>query len=476
MRFPLKYKKLFLLVVILFQTGCFSKRNPAQQKVIQAAALRADFDILRKTLEEAHPGLYWYSDKQDMDSFFDRVKASIAQDMTSIEFFKALLPVIEKIKCLHTNVRLPKNADTETHRFTRLLPFDFLCRKGKLYIRKSFTDRDYDGTEILFINNRETEKILSTLLHCLPADGYNETFKYSVLSNGAFREGYALFFGQPDVFTVRGKDTNNRLHTFTVQAIAPQKISSAIIPSLPPFVLTFRQNTAVLSINTFEIESRKFTDSLESIFQTIKQNGAKHLIIDIRQNGGGKDDNVSRLYSFIATGLFQHLKRAEMIARSLTYSSFILNPKSIARFLNGSEQTGAYLVNGKYAGTIPKNPVHKNLFTGNVVVLTSGNTTSAASEFAAIFHYLQRGNIVGEETGGCYYGATGGNYLNLKLPNSGLEVRIPTIRIFTAVKEDFKHQPKGRGTFPDYQISPTVTDILSKKDVQLDKALEILNH
>ncbi len=329
---------------------------------------------------------------------------------------------------------------------------------------------------MLSINNIETKEIITTLLSTLPADGYNETFKYYWLSNGAFREGYALFYGQPDHFTIQSKDSSNQLHVFTVQAISPKKISPAVSTPPLPFHLNFQQNTAILSINTFEINTGQFKDSLETIFQTLKEKGTKHLVIDLRQNGGGTNDNVSMLFSFIASAPFQHLNRAEMIARSLTYSSFISNSKSIGEFSNRSEQTSAYLVNESYAGTITKNPVHKNLFNGNVAILTSGNTTSAASEFAAIFHYLQRGNIVGEETGGCYYGSTGGNYLNLKLPNSGLEVRIPTIRILTAVKEDFKRQPKGRGTFPDYQISPTINDILSKKDVQIDKALEILNN
>lgn len=78
-------------------------------------------------------------------------------------------------------------------------------------------------------------------------------------------------------------------------------------------------------------------------------------------------------------------------------------------------------------------------------ILTSGYTSSAASEFVAIAKYNKRAIIVGEETGGCYYGATGGNYINLILPGSKLEVRIPTIRIFTAVTDDFIRQPKGRG-------------------------------
>lgn len=461
-------KKLLLLLIIFLQLACGQKKEE-QGKLISSTALKKDFDILRKTLEEAHPGLYWYNSKPVMDAYFDSVKTTINHDMTDVSFFKLLLPLIAKIRCVHTNLRLPENADT-ADQFRHLLPFDFFCRDRKLYIQKCLNDKGYEGLNVLSINNITSEKILDTLLKCIPADGDNETFKYFLLSKGAFKEGCALFFGQPEYFEIKAVDSSRHLHSFKVQAIAPKRNTDTL---LPPLALRFQQNTAVLSVNTFEVNTHQFQDSLEALFTIIHQKGAKHLLIDLRQNGGGANDNVSMLYSFIAVAPFQHLKRAEMIAHTLTYSSFIQNAASVEKSSKSIDGTGSYTVNDRYAGTKIKNPVSQNLFTGNVVVLTCGNTTSAASEFAALVHYLQRGKIVGEETGGCYYGATGGNYLHLQLPNSGLQIRIPAIRIFTAVAEDFEHQPKGRGTLPDYMISPTITDIINQRDVQLQKALAI---
>lgn len=81
---------------------------------------------------------------------------------------------------------------------------------------------------------------------------------------------------------------------------------------------------------------------------------------------------------------------------------------------------------------------------------------------------------MGEETGGCYYGATGGNYIDLILPGSKLEVKIPTIRIFTAVNEDYITQPKGRGTIPHFEVIPNIQDVLYGKDVQLEKLCFLL--
>jgi hypothetical protein len=470
---------MLLLVLALFSYSCFSKNNQPKDLELKAEVLKTDFTVMRKTLEEAHPGLYWYSSRAAMDKYFDSTYNLIDRDMTSIEFFKLLLPVVAKIRCVHTNLRLPN--DINNHgQFQKLLPFNFFCRNGKLWITKNFGNTEYESLEILSINNLTTKEIFQTLLNTLPADGYNETFKYHLLTAGAFREGFALYFGQPDSFILKAVDTGHgKPFVFTVKAKTPQELFDTK-KSTPrrPLHLSFKPdlNTAILEVNTFEINTNKFRDTLLTIFKAIKNRNSKHLIIDLRQNGGGRNDNVSTLFSFIASAPFLHLKRAEMNSPMYTYLQYFNNPNGFNNLHRVPDAAGKYLMNYRYAGTSLKNPENENLFKGNVVLLTTGNTTSAASEFSAVSHFTKRAKIVGEETGGCYYGATGGNFINLKLPNSSLQVRIPTIRIFTAVDEDYIHQPKGRGTFPDYQIVPTVRDVIDGKDVQLKKAFQILHN
>ena len=119
----LKTSTLFLFCVIINQACNFSTRNDAKLEKIPSATLRVDFDILRKTLEEAHPGLYWYSDKLEMDNFFDSTRKMIDHDMTSMAFYNMLLPVIANIKCLHTNLRFSKADNAVIKPFTHLLPY-----------------------------------------------------------------------------------------------------------------------------------------------------------------------------------------------------------------------------------------------------------------------------------------------------------------------------------------------------------------
>ena len=63
--------------------------------------------------------------------------------------------------------------------------------------------------------------------------------------------------------------------------------------------------------------------------------------------------------------------------------------------------------------------------------------------------------------------------MRLVLPYSKIRVSIPTIRILTAVDEDFSSQPVGRGVMPDVALMPGDTNWLHK-DAELNIALKII--
>ena len=461
--------------MVIFFTTCISKSNKNQRGTIAAKALQEDLAILKKTLEEAHPGLYWYSTPSGIDSLFETAKKLIRDDMIQLDFFKILLPVIAGINCSHTSLRLPRNENNSVALpFTKLLPVELYIVNGKGYIRRKFSGNGFESAEVLSINGVSLPGILGKLMSGIPADGYNQSYKYQALNRGVMVEAYALHFGDTAVYTMEIKDSSGSLRTIRLDAASPEEIRATIPPPLPVFSVQYKDNVGIVAINSFQLNTAAFTDSVSTIFRELQAKKIRQLIIDLRQNGGGNNENVSTLFSFIARSSFRHLRQAEMLGKPLTYSSSISNATGIDRYSRTHRNGDRWLVNDSYSGTRLSNPRDSFHFAGDVVLLTSGSTVSAASEFVAVFHDQQRGKIVGEETGGCYYGSTGGNYLQLRLPNSGLEITIPTIRIFTAVKEDYVKQPKGHGTLPDYTITPTVEDIMAGKDVQLEKAMELL--
>ena len=216
-----------------------------------------------------------------------------------------------------------------------------------------------------------------------------------------------------------------------------------------------------------------FRDSIKSVFRTIDRQKTQTLIIDVRGNGGGNNQNVTELFSYVAEQPFRHLKKTERLTKTVTYGPHINNGAVLAQLKGNRTAAGTYSMNYLYAGASVRKPVNEHGFTGKLIVLTNGGTASAASEFVALARGNKRALVVGDETGGCYYGASGGRYLTLVLPNSQLQVRIPVIRIFTDVPEEYARQPKGRGVLPDYAVRPTIADRLAHKDPELETALKL---
>ncbi|MGB3464056.1 MAG: S41 family peptidase, partial [Cyclobacteriaceae bacterium] len=79
----------------------------------------------------------------------------------------------------------------------------------------------------------------------------------------------------------------------------------------------------------------------------------------------------------------------------------------------------------------------KDVFTGQLVVLTNGSTFSTAADVCAILYEQKRALFVGEEVGGGFYGNNSAISLGIKLPNSGISYWIPLVRYTNHVA----HQP-----------------------------------
>ena len=74
---------------------------------------------------------------------------------------------------------------------------------------------------------------------------------------------------------------------------------------------------------------------------------------------------------------------------------------------------------------------------------------------------------MGEPTGGSAEGPTAGVMLFLKLPHSGIVMRVPAMRSWVNVE----HPQPGRGVMPDVVVVPTFEDWLAGRDAVLEAAV-----
>jgi C-terminal processing protease CtpA/Prc len=210
---------------------------------------------------------------------------------------------------------------------------------------------------------------------------------------------------------------------------------------------------------------------LHRTFQEIQRRRVQTLILDIRGNGGGTNSHVTDLYEYLAARPFLHIREAEIKATAVPYLLENADAVSLdtARFQRAS--AGTYDVRYRYPGATVRSP--RLAFAGKVLLLTDGGTVSAGSELASLAYSQDRATLIGEETGGGYTGATGGLFLDLRLPASRLRLRIPTIRIRLGVDE--QKVPHGHGVPPDFPVASSKTEFPKGPDPAMDLAFALVS-
>jgi carboxyl-terminal processing protease len=182
---------------------------------------------------------------------------------------------------------------------------------------------------------------------------------------------------------------------------------------------------------------QEFQDALE------KYRNAPGLVIDLRQNPGGRFDVLSAV-----AGYFFDAKT--VISESLSRKDVAYEEKS------GHDKAHKTLIAGISGGRI---------YAGPVVILTSESTASASEIFSAAMQDTGRAKIVGSQSCGCVIGIA--NHQKMK---AGSVLEVSEILFFS---------PKGRklegdGVTPDTNVVPTIADLQQKRDVALVRAEQLL--
>nr|MCU0493375.1 S41 family peptidase [Chloroflexaceae bacterium] len=190
-----------------------------------------------------------------------------------------------------------------------------------------------------------------------------------------------------------------------------------------------------------------FNRFLRETFTQIKQDNVQHLIIDLRQNGGGDSGLGNALLGYLTDKPFTQFARSEWKISAQTRS----NSGAV------DKPDGSIIASVNEAHAPPDNPLR---FRGDVYVLIGPTTFSSATALASTFKDYQLGVLVGEETGGL---ATAyGDVYSFKLTRSGLYAGV-SFQHFTRPSG----QDDGRGVLPDHAVRPTAADIAAGKDTVL---------
>ncbi len=461
---------------------CFSVPGAGlSQDTLTTAQLAEDFSLFEKVLKEAHPGLYRYNTVMQFDSLLAQTAQTLNHPMTRQELYRTLLPVATHVKCGHTKFHPDENwSDNYYFGNEKVFPLKLYIHGDKAWIADSYDPKLNipDGAEVETINDVPMPVIIRRLLPGFFSDGNNTTFKYIEMSH-CFSGYYANLIEAPDSFAIKCRSGND-VFSITVPAIPHSKIDEYekgqqgdTSPAQAYSLEIMGENTALVRISSFWMgKDGAFRRFLKSSFSTIRQKGIENLIIDVRNNEGGNDKRGSLLLSWLVDQEFRYYDRLQATTNSkYTFSEYARLPKfyGVLRHMIKKTDTGTYVWNHNRNLKILK--PQKNSYSGKVYILINGGSFSVTSEFASVAHNLKRAVFIGEETGGGYYGNNSGTFVIVTLPNSRLNIGIPMLAYYTAVKD---YPFRDHGIIPDYNVVPSIEDVLSKKDAVLSFAQELI--
>ena len=474
---------LFLFSAFLLYS-CAATKTYQPGKKFPKATLQQDLSSLRKTLEANHPSLYWYSTKDSIDKAFSYYGNLIEDSMTEVKYaWKVITPIIAAIKCGHTSVSYSKGyarwtKDKVFSSFPLVVAAwgDTVAVRGKLIKKDSIFKK---GTLLTSINGVPVSTIKETFFKHLPTDGYSDGINYLRISSSFPRYhnneyGLSKMYNVGYIDSASGKEAFADLPVFEIKKDTTKKKDSSIVKKLPKpigptklekkevyrkFKIDSTGTYGMMDLNGFTKGGlRRF---FRKTFREVKQKNIQHLVIDLRSNGGGRVDLSTLLTKYISRKPFKVADSAFMKTKFIKDKKHLVGKSLLINiglvFTTKKKSDGNY-----HAGRIERKlyqPKKRNHYDGKLYVLVAGGSFSATTVFTNAIKGQKNILVVGEETGGGWYGNNGLFIPDITLPNTKLRIRLPLYRV---VQYNHIDSSKGSGIIPDITV-PVTYDNFSRE-------------
>lgn len=452
--------------------------------------MKADLGILWSAVKELHPGYGFYASPGTIANTYDVTLATLNEPMYESEFMSRIYPFLCTLGCGHTQLRHSANYHPPVGIKTSHLPFEVLVHGDGAWVTTTKTRQLATGDEVLSINDTPVTAIIRNGYSLYCGDGHVPSFKEVYLSEyDGFDDVCAMHYHWKAPYRVAIRTGKGILKT-----VVPDTAEAAPADSVVTFdkyanwkkawnkdelglYFSKDNNTAL-----FEVKGLAYEDTVTygELFAQVAKKRANNLILDIRHNGGGDIRIITRLLSYLTDTTFGVIKDLWSRLPDPSVNTMIgyFDPERTASFKGScvpGAQTGSWWhmdVRPEFSRPYGPNPVAAaSRFSGNLYVLIDGATFSSAALFTTALK-AQRKNVVfiGRETAGTEEGCNGFTIQHLTLPNSGIVVDFPWLRVISMAPS----AAGGRGLMPDYPVTYSPEDVVKGSDPDLAKALQLI--
>ncbi|MCP4324220.1 MAG: hypothetical protein GY951_14295 [Psychromonas sp.] len=413
------------------------------EEVYKKEQLLADFDQVVEGIMTKHPKTFTVVSEFKALTLAQRAKII---DMSEYDFFQILAPVIAKMNCGHAYIHYSKQQYADRDKNGNFFPLNVKVINKELYLVDNFSDSYLKkGAKIHAINGQDVANILEEIYASSTSDGGNSSAKLAKLNSefssycpnsGCFNIAYYIFISSPEIFNITYSIPPN---VSLINGIIPPKSYVPLPVNNEPLSFSYKNNYAILTISHFytyhEQEFKTFSRDLDYFFSELKKKATKHLILDLRYNGGGDPNAGNLLLTYLLTYPFQYFNDD---------------------------------VTGTYFPLTLGSQINKNVFNGQLVVLINGLGFSTTGHILSLLVDQKRGTFIGQESGGGY--VCNDRSEIIKLNNTKISFNLPTAAFSTSVQG----QVKGRGVIANIETKYNIEDYLNNSDLEMNAALDLI--
>ena len=502
-------KHIFKAFIIVF----FICSHATAQQKLTLAQQQEDFKIFKTSMQEMHAGVYWFITPERFNTLYDSVYKTLKNNEDAEQFYMKVRFCMAALKHGHDGVEWTNQDPGINYKMNAMpasrkhLPFVMEYLGSKLYILNncSSNNKITRGTEIISINGKTITSLNKQMLQYVFANGQNTTFKYKMLGfYFQFHYLYQMFYPNETSYklTVIPYKSKKKIE-LTVKAEMPKTIAERYQYQTGKSINTWsklidykiidkEKRTGYCKLETFSTgrfdnDSIKLAWELKKIFDAVKLNGIKSLIVDIRDNEGGDDIWQTAITYFREIKENKNGGLAYLQSDKFTQIQYVIkndeNRQLLQAFQNNpynlidSTTDGRFKLKPEYTDHDTKaKPLMPNAFKGDVYLLQNGLTFSAGFAFAGkLKNLINESNgfikIIGDDNGDDMNAgvSSGGWSVQLLLPGSKVKLNIP----ITGSGEKAYTIPPVH--FLDYKVIPTIADKLNGVDRELEFTKSLIN-
>ena len=472
-----------IILLLCLAQPCMAQ--PAElNSVFQPEDLQEDFILFQRILEQAHGNLYTYNDTIEIKRELSKTYSALDRSMSYPEFYKLLNGALCFINNQQTTVSYPSEYLKQLYKLETFFPLHLRLISQKMYCDDRLSVIPV-GSEILSINGKRFRDIYFDALTVIPTEGKNKTYAYQELER-AFPFYYTQLYGPIKEYEISFTDpVEGGNKTITMAAVSYNEFLQRQNKKQPqknakPFSYTYIDSirTAVLTINEVEKKNNKrLKKFLKNNFARLKEKKGQYLILDLRKHGSQNEAIYPLIFSYLSQRSYKEVNDAQTVGLRIPFKELLTGKIKrqtraaekmlIQKFVE--EDSGYFTLNPNM------NPVfisENDAFTGNLYVLISGNTLNSGVGLCSLLRNENKATFIGEETGGNYYGHSGGVMLTYKLPKTGMILRVPKIHFIHYVQNNYFSEDSG--IIPHYTAVITPGNIIENSDPVMDFNIKLI--